>query len=121
MDGSVKWLQARGQLQANPLAGVGRVEHRGRQTFGRRVLAVEQFERLLTVAGSRHVVYMAAVLTGLRRGVLCGLRWIGVELDGDRPQIVLPAALAKNRTAHTIPLREDLVQAWRAIRPEPAT
>ncbi len=104
----------------NPLAKVRAVAVRGRETFERRALTEEECMRLLDSAGPRRVVYLAALLTGLRRGTLCALRWGHVHLDDGAPRIVVPAALMKNRYGHVAPLRDDLAAALRSIRPSGA-
>ncbi len=111
------WL---GLKHDNPLANVRTVEVRGRETFERRALTEDECMRLLDSAGPRRVVYLAALLTGFRRGTLCALRWGHVHLDDGSPRIVVPAALMKNRLGHVAPLRDDLADALRSIRPEAA-
>ena len=110
-----------GVKHENPLTSVRPVEVRGRETFARRALTDDECRRLLDVAGSRRVVYLAALLTGFRRGTLCALRWGHVHLDDESPRIVVPAALVKNRHDHVAPLRDDLAAELRSIRPEGAS
>lgn len=111
------WL---GLKHENPLANVRTVEVRGSETFMRRALTEGECMRLLASAGQRRVVYLAALLTGLRRGTLRALRWGHIHLDDGAPRIIVPASLMKNRHGHVAPLRDDLAAALRLLRPADA-
>lgn len=52
--------------------------------------------------------------------VLYELRWSHLFLHEDNPRVVVPASLMKNREDHVQPLRDDLVAALQAMRPEHA-
>ncbi len=101
----------------NVLANVRPIDARGRQTFRRRALSADECKRLLDVAGARRPLYLAALLTGLRRGTLHKLQWGHLTLEGEKPCMTIPAALMKNRTDHLAPLRSDLAEELRAMRP----
>lgn len=117
MKALLSWM---GLRHDNPLANVRTIDVRGSETFERRALTDDECGRLLEAAGPRRVVYLAALLTGFRRGTLCSLRWGHVHLDDEAPRIVVPAALMKNRSDHVAPLRDDLAAALRSIRPDGA-
>lgn len=72
---------------------------------------------MLAVAGKRRVVYLAALLTGLRRSELKSLRWSDVHLDAPNPFIDVPASVTKNNQRAIRWLRDDLVAALRPLRP----
>ena len=57
--------------------------------------STEQVRSLLNAAaGTRnHALYVVAVHTGLRQGELFGLRWDGVDLDGNLPKLSVRRAL----------------------------
>ena len=55
-----------------------------------------------------------AIVTGLRRGALLGLRWGDVILDGDAPHVKV--ARTKNGDAHVSPITPDLVQEFKRMR-----
>jgi integrase len=116
----LNWLQRQGKLIANPLGSVGKVETAGNQRRCRRAISADQFSRLLSVAGPRRVVYLAAVLTGLRRSELAKLLWSDVHLDAARPFLTARAATTKNRKAATIFLRDDLAAEMRVLSSEAA-
>ena len=79
------WCIKRGRMASDPLATVGKSEQSGREVRVRRALTDDEIGRLLAVAGKRKVIYMAAILTGLRRGELEALVWDDVKLDTPRP------------------------------------
>jgi len=118
--GLLRGLLDAGRLGDDPLAGVKRLQVKGRETFKRWPMTVLEFDRLLRVAGRRRVLYLTAALTGLRRGTLFDLRWFHVLLDADPPRIEIPAAMQKNREASVHYLRDDLVQLLRETRPQDA-
>lgn len=55
-----------------------------------------------------------AIVTGLRRGALLGLRWADLVLDADDPHVVV--ARTKNGDEHHSPLTPNLVEALEAFR-----
>lgn len=63
------WLVASKRLAGNPLASVARVA-KAPKTFVRRALTRDECKRLLAAAGSRRLVYLTAMRTGLRRNEL---------------------------------------------------
>jgi integrase len=113
----LNWMQRTGLLLANPLLSVGKVETRGREKRIRRALTDDEVQRLLNVSPRRRVVYLTALLTGLRRAELKALRWGDVHLDAPRPFLSVRASTTKNHKAATLFLRDDLAHALRAQRP----
>ena len=114
----VKWLGKRNGLGGNPLAGVQRIDGRGRQTFDRRALTLEEARALLKTASADHgLMYGMAIYTGLRRGELVALRWQDVDLSEKEPVVRVRACTTKNRTPATLPLHPDLVSLLRQARP----
>lgn len=76
-------------------------------------------EQLLRARGeARRLLYLTAVLTGLRRGELSRVRWCDVDLEGDR--IRVPAASAKSRRDQTVEIPPDLHAALLSVRPAEA-
>lgn len=114
----LNWMKRKRLIPHNPLEHVGKV--RGEATFKRRVLTPDEFGRLLAVSGRRRPLYLFAVLTGLRRSTVRGLRWRDVLLDGDSSRVTVPGRLQKNRTELVVPLRADLADALRELRENPA-
>jgi integrase len=104
-----EWCVARGLADYNPLAGL----RRPRLTRAERLEAVERgralsdeeinrvWEAAADLGSFGHLVQLA-LLTGMRRGELSGLRWDDVR--GDR--IVLDGQHTKTGAAHEIPLTE---------------
>jgi hypothetical protein len=69
----------------------------------------------------RRVAYLAAMLTGLRRGELRQLRWGDLQLEGPSPTVLARASISKNHRAARLPLNVDLASALRQHRPVRAT
>ncbi len=113
----LNWMHRQGRLVANPLRSVGRVKTLGREVRVRRALTDAEAGRLLAVSSKRKVVYLAAILTGLRRKELKALRWSDLSLDALRPFLTARASTTKNGKQATIWLRDDLVAELRRIKP----
>jgi len=112
------WCVKQGRLAANPLRNVGRIGNTGRK-YERRALNVEEARALLGAAPPyRRLVYRLAMFTGLRRSELKALQWGDVHVDaGEKPHIRLRAKATKARRADTLPLRSDLADELRGLRP----
>ncbi len=113
----LNWLHRRGMLHLNPLRSVGKVSIIGREKRTRRALTDAEVTSLLNVAGPRSLLYKTALLTGLRRTELRSLVWDDFRLDAVRPFVFVRAAVAKNRRAAAIPLRDDLADELCSSRP----
>ena len=111
------WLEDGDRITRNPLGKVKPIRGTKDDAASRRPLTIEEARRLMTVAGPRRVLYLAALLTSYRRGTLRDLRWRHVDLDGPNPRFNPPASTIKNRTAHPLPIRDDLVAALLGHRP----
>lgn len=107
------WLVSTDRLLKNPLAGVQKVDTRGRVTIERRAFTDDELHRLRQVSGPRWPIYLTAVHTGLRLNELRSLCWGDVMLgDGmGVPRIKLRAETTKNRRADVVPLSVDVVEA----------
>ncbi len=114
----LKWMTRQGRLVANPLAGVGRVETKGKEKRKRRALGDAELRRLMAVAGPRSLAYLALVHTGLRRAELAKLQWGDVHLDSPVPFIQARSATTKNGKDAVIGLPRELVDGLRLARPE---
>ncbi len=117
----LNWMTRKGRIPANPLGMVEKVQSSGEAVRIRRALADDEAERLLLASGPRRVVYMAAMLTGLRRAELAALQWGDVHLDGPRPFLAVRASTTKNHKSAMIGLRDDLATELRKLRPADAS
>ena len=119
--GLLKWMQRHGRLDANPLAGVTKVETRGREVRKRRALSDEELRELVAVAPpDRRAVYLTAAFTGLRRGEIAKLTWNDVHLDGAGSSVRARASTTKNKQEAILPLHADVVEALQMIQPADA-
>lgn len=84
-----------------------------------RFLTEEEEQRLMDAARLQSWVLLPllirlAIVTGLRRGALLGLRWGDVVLEGEAPHVQVERT--KNGDAHVSPITPDLVQEFRRMR-----
>lgn len=112
------WMQRQLRVPTNPLRMVDKLRVAGHEVVNRRALTDGEAERLLTVAGRRRSLYLAAMLTGLRRGELKALQWGDVHLDAVKPFLAVRASTTKNGKGATIWLRDDLADALREMKPD---
>lgn len=117
----LSWMRRQGRVAANPLEVVGKVETNGREERKRRALTDDEVTRLLSVAGDRRVAYLAALLTGLRRGELDALKWGDVHLESPQPFLDVRASTTKNKQRAVIFLRDDLAAELATVRPADAS
>ena len=84
-----------------------------------RFLSEDEEKRLMDAARLQSWVLLPllirlAIVTGLRRGALLGLRWCDVILDADSPHVVVERT--KNGDSHVSPITPDLVGEFRRMR-----
>lgn len=103
------WARREGYLRANPMGEWQSFVHEPSQP--KRELSDDEVDRLLQVGRERgrHLYYLLAVRTGLRRSEM---RRLQVEdLDLEEGRLFLPWHKAKGRRDAAIPLASDLQQA----------
>src|ERR1019366_6713424 len=110
------WLVRQGRLEANPLKGVCRVETRGKQVRAARPFTVEEFQRLVDVAGPRAVVYQTLLYTAQRMIEVYRLRWCDMRLEGDFPMAHFRQSTTKDKAERWVPLPLRLAARLRALR-----
>ena len=96
------WLIRTGRASENPLKSVFRLAKA--ETFKRRALTLEEFERFMRGCEKRRTVYFLACCSGLRRGELKQLLWSDLVLEPGDSFIELRAATTKNKKGGRIPL-----------------
>lgn len=111
------WMMRQGRIVVNPLKYVAKGKTRGNETVRRRAFTDDEMRRLLSVAGSRMIVYLMAVCTGLRRNELHALKWGDIDLDVDEPVIKVRASTTKNKRAALLPLQVGLIEKLKQYRP----
>ena len=110
------WLEGQGRLARNPLRNVAKADTRGKETFKRRGLTLDEFLKLTQGSEHRGLAYSLAGFTGLRRGELKQLLWADVHLDSESPHIELRASTTKNKKTALIPLVPPLVHLLKGAR-----
>ena len=94
-------------LDKLPFERITKLSLKGKQEI-RDKFTPDEFAKLLAIAGDRKVVYLAAVLTGLRRSVLYKLQWCHVHVEGGSPVFKVPASIEQNESENHKFIRDDL-------------
>ena len=117
----LSWCVTQGRLEANPLENIARADQTVKKRK-RRALTVEEAQGLLSVSGPRRIVYLVAINTGLRRSELADLQWDDIKLSPTlkASYISLRAESTKSHRADTIPLRADVSEELRNMKPKDA-
>ena len=89
----------------------------GVEVRARRAYSDDEIQALLKVAGKRRIVYLTAVLTGIRLGELKALRWGDMGLGAEKPSVTVRASVSKNHKLACLPLHLDLVAELLHYRP----
>jgi integrase len=116
--GLLNWMTKQGRIAANPLAVVQKTETRGKEVRARRAYTDDEIQALLNVAGKRRIVYLMAVLTGIRHGELKALRWSDINLSAEKPSVTVRASVSKNHKQACLPLHPVLLADLASYRPE---
>lgn len=114
-----RWLHRSRRFPRDPFLGLPTRNERTDRRLERRSLTFEEVTDLLGQVGSpalfeRRVVYLAALLTGLRRAELGALLW--EDLDLERTELTVRAQVAKNRKTATLPIVEPALSGLRELR-----
>lgn len=119
MQGMIKFAR---QKRLLPRGWVSPFDHipQHKESPGRlRFLSIEEEARLMTAARLQNwcllpLLIRTAIVTGLRRGALLGIRWCDLRLDAEQPHVVIPRT--KNGDTHVSPLTADLVAEFQRMR-----
>jgi integrase len=120
----LRWAEEVGIIDRAPKSRI-----KATTTAKGRPLTTEEVERALlvvpkvvgdTLAGSWHFYIDGLYRTGLRLAESLLLSWDGdgiriIDIDGDTPAVLFPAALQKNRKTQVVPLMPDAVELMRTI------
>ena len=117
----INWMVRNGRATGNPLVTVRKVETRGKETRVRRAYTSDEIAALLAVAGPQRLVYLTAVLTGIRHNELKGLRWGDIDLASDAPTVSVRSSISKNHKTEILPLHPGLVAELYAFKPATAS
>ena len=116
--GFLNWMTKQGRIAVNSLAVVQKTETRGKEVRARRAYTDDEIQALLQVAGKRRIVYLMAVLTGIRHGELKALRWGDLNLSAEKPSVTVRASISKNHKQACLPLHPVLRADLASYRPE---
>jgi integrase len=104
----LSWMEKHERIAKNPLKHVQKVQTNGKQVRPRRAFTDEEMRRLVIAAGPRKVLYLTAVLTGLRRSELAELERDDIHFDAAKPFINVRASTTKNHKQAVIALHPDV-------------
>ncbi len=119
--GLFNWMTKQKRITINPLTVVENTETRGKQVRERRAYNDEEMQMLLNVAGKHRILYIMASLTGIRHGEFKKLCWGEVNLEGEKPSVMVRASISKNHTQACLPLHRVLLAELVRYRPENAS
>jgi integrase len=103
----------------NPIKYVERLPVTGEEKRLRRAYTESELKRLLEIIPQEFkLVYLTALLTGLRRAELSALKWSDLHLNSLEPFIQLRAKTTKSNRPDTLDVRADLAEWLRDARGE---
>ncbi len=112
------WMVKRKLLASDPLAEVTKAKVRD-DGAKRAAYTPAQLDALCAcVPPYRAFAYRFSAYTGIRKGEMKLLRWGDLDLDGEPPTVVVRASISKNARTERLPLKSDVVQLLRAMRPD---
>jgi integrase len=117
----IHWMTKQGRITVNPLTVVQKGETRGKEVRKRRAYTDEEMQALLNVAGKHRILYIMAALTGIRHGEFKKLCWGDVNLNSEKPSVMVRASVSKNHKQACLPLHHVLLAELLRFRPENAT
>ncbi|HOW71102.1 MAG TPA: tyrosine-type recombinase/integrase [Phycisphaerae bacterium] len=120
LKGFMAWGLARRLIDADPLAGVAKVEESGDRRRVRRALTDAELGRLLANADDMETCYRTSLGAGLRLREVRELQWRDVRIDGEdkaRPHLQLRPEATKAKRADMLPIVHDLAERLRVARP----
>ncbi len=116
--GLARWAMRVAEIvDRNPCEAIEPRDERADRRKVRRALTLDEAGKLLAVSADRRLYYHVALWTGLRVNEVRLLEWRDLDLEGDRPCLVLRAATTKSKRADELPIHADLAVALRAARP----
>ena len=139
----VRWAVKTGRLETDPLVGMTRRNERKDRKRTRRPLTPEEIAKLMDAAyrrpleqqvlghrgkkltdeqrrlmgEERRLIYALMFYTGLRVGEVSKVTWADIELESDRPVLMVREAVSKNAQKAALPLHPWLVSLlteWKA-------
>ncbi len=114
----LNWLVGGGRIVENPLSKVDTVPTRGKQVRPYRAFTEDELLRLFAIAGKHLIAYQMLLYTGQRKSEVRALVWDDLHLDGPKPYVLFRASTMKDDDKRAVPLRRELAEALRQMKPE---
>jgi integrase len=103
-------------IEANPLVDFPKAKSGGKQTKPKRALTVAEFQALLNLdIGDRHLLYLTAGLSGLRRNEQRQLQRCDLTPIGLNPTWHLRPEIVKGRRKDVVPMLPEIASAIRPV------
>ena len=117
-----KWMVREGRASKSPIDHLSQLNVKTDQRHKRRALTADEIDDLLTAARKgpkihgmegkdRAMLYLLALVTGLRWAELRSLTASSFALDASPPTVKVEAGYSKRRREDVLPLREDTAEA----------
>jgi integrase len=113
----LNWLVRTDRLAVNPLAKVDKIDVRGKQVRASRAYTELELARLFAVAGRYGIGYQVLLYTARRWSEVYALVWGDLHLDEAEPFALFREGTTKDKDKCAVPLKAELADQLRALRP----
>jgi len=113
----LNWLMRTDRLAINPLAKVDKIDVRGKQVRASRTYTESELARLFAVAGRYAIGYQVLLYTARRWSEVHALVWGDLHLDEAEPFALFREGTTKDKDKCAVPLKAELADQLRALRP----
>jgi len=117
----LNWLVRTDRLAHNPLAKVDRIDVRGKQVRASRTYTEAELARLFSVAGKYAISYQVLLYTARRWSEVYALVWGDLHLDEAKPFALFRESTTKDKDKCAVPLKAELADQLRTLRPADCT
>jgi integrase len=117
----LNWLVRTDRLAMNPLAKVDKIDVRGKQVWASRTYTEAELARLFSVAGKYAIGYQVLLYTARRWSEVHALVWGDLHLDHDEPFALFRESTTKDKDKCAVPLKAELADELRLLRPADCT
>ena len=113
----LNWLVRTDRLALNPLAKVDKIDVRGKQVRASRTYTESELARLFAAAGKYAIGYQVLLYTARRWSEVHALVWGDLHLDEAEPFALFREGTTKDKDKCAVPLKAELADQLRALRP----
>ncbi|HEY4302328.1 MAG TPA: tyrosine-type recombinase/integrase [Candidatus Didemnitutus sp.] len=113
----LNWLVRTDRLATNPLAKVDKIDVRGKQVRASRTYTEAELARLFAVTGKYAIGYQVLLYTARRWSEVHALVWGDLHFDQDEPFALFREGTTKDKDKCAVPLKVELADELRLMRP----